>query len=85
MKPYTVVWDDSAVEELAEIWESAEDRTRITRASAQIEALLKSIGQQAGTEIHEGLRTLTVVPLRVVFSASVEDGLVTVYRVRLLP
>ncbi|MDZ4688618.1 MAG: hypothetical protein SH850_26390 [Planctomycetaceae bacterium] len=84
MKPFTLVWDELAIDELAEIWESAKDRRAITRASAQIDGLLKATGQQAGIEIQEGLRSLTVLPLRVIFTASAEDCLVTVYRVRLL-
>lgn len=70
MKPYTVVWDEAAVDELASIWDADADRRRVTRAAAQIDNLLKATGRQAGLELAEGLRTLTVLPLRIVFIAN---------------
>jgi hypothetical protein len=48
MKPFTVVWDEAAVDELAVVWDVASDRSRITRAAAHIDGLLQATGRQAG-------------------------------------
>jgi plasmid stabilization system protein ParE len=85
MKPYTVVWDDQAIDDLAEIWEHSSDRQRINFASHQIDGLLRAIGPQAGEAMAEGLRCLVVTPLRAVFAASAEDCLVQVFRLKELP
>ena len=81
MTRYTVVWVQSAEDELVEVWLAAEDRNAVTRATHVIDQELGSDASSKGEEISEGLRSLNVPPLRAIFTVSTKDRLAEVVRV----
>ena len=82
MTRYTVVWTQSAQDELAELWLMAQDRDAVTSAAHAIDQELTQDAPSKGQELHEGLRFLTISPLKVIFTASAEDRAVEVVRTR---
>jgi hypothetical protein len=85
MTRYIVTWIESAQEELAQIWIDAPDRQAVTAATHAIDKELVEDAATKGSELREGLRELTVPPLRVLFLVREEDRLVEVSKVRYLP
>ena len=85
MTRYIVTWVESAQEELAQIWIDASDRQAVTAATHAIDRELVEDAATKGSELREGLRELTVPPLRVLFLVREEDRLVEVSKVRYLP
>ena len=83
MTRYTVVWWQSADDELLRLWLDSPERSRIVDASGEIDKLLSAKADSIGEEIHEGLRVLEIEPLRVQFSVEVGDRIVRVWTVRL--
>ena len=81
MTPYTVVWVQSVEDELVEIWLAANDRNVITSATHLVDQELGTDADSKGENVAEGLRALTVPPLRVIFTVSTTDRLVEVVRV----
>ena len=84
MTRYTVVWVESAQSELASIWLSASNRNAVTVAADEIDRVLATDATDQGVNVSEGLRALFVQPLRVLFTASDEDRIAEVLRVRRL-
>jgi hypothetical protein len=80
---YTLIWWESADEELTRLWLASQERSRITEAAREIDRLLANQAGFIGDEVHEGLRALEVEPLRVQFSVDDDDRLVRVWTVRL--
>jgi hypothetical protein len=78
---YTVAWARSARDQLAAIWIEAPDRSAVTAAANEVDAVLTNDASTKGVELHEGLRVLFVSPLRVIFAVDDEDLLVEVLRV----
>ena len=81
MTRYTVAWVQSVEDELIEIWLGASDRNAITSATHAIDRELGSDAESKGEVLSEGLRSLNVPPLRVIFTVSTDDRLVEVVRV----
>ena len=83
MKPFTVLWRQTAVDQLAELWLTASDRVQVNGAVEAIDALLSTEPQGELThELAEGLRTVTVLPLRVIYAVQEPDCMVDVATVR---
>jgi hypothetical protein len=84
MSRYTVVWLESAQDELAELWTIARDRNAVTAAAHIIDVELSHDAATKGVEVSEGLRALSAPPLRILFTVDEGDRLVEVVRVRRL-
>jgi plasmid stabilization system protein ParE len=82
MTRYTVVWVDSAQDELAEIWIRTQDRNAVTAATSAIDQHLAVDAGAKGTELSEGLHAFHAAPLRVLFAVREDDRIVEVLRVR---
>lgn len=85
MTRYTVTWLKGAQNHLAQIWTDATDRQAITRAANTIDTELAADPENKGTPFAEGLKSLVIPPLYVLFSVSEPDRLVEVASVRLEP
>ena len=70
MTRYTVVWPQSSLDELADIWLNSSDRDAVTTAAHQIDRELAEDPATKGLHLSEGLRALYVQPLRVLFADS---------------
>ncbi len=81
MTRYTVVWVQSVEDELVEIWLAAQDRNAIAAATHAIDLELGTDADSKGDDVAEGLRSLNVPPLRIIFTVSKDDRLVEVVRV----
>jgi plasmid stabilization system protein ParE len=79
---FTVVWKPRAERQLAEIWDSAQDRGAVTRAADQMDAELKQQAETLG-ESREDLqsRILFNLPLAIAFRVHRDDLRVEVLRV----
>lgn len=82
MTRYTVIWVESAQNELAELWLNASDRNAVTTAANAIDQELGEDAPTKGTELSEGLRCLFSPPLKVIFTVREDDRIVEVLRVR---
>jgi hypothetical protein len=83
MTRYTVTWLEEAQDELAQIWTAAEERKQVTDAANAIDAELLYDAECKGQPLAEGLRTLCIPPLHVLFTVSVSDRLVEVSLLRI--
>ena len=81
MTRYTVVWVRSVEDELVEIWLADNDRNAITSATHAIDRELGVDADSKGEDLAEGLRSINIPPLRVIFTVSTDDRLVEVVRV----
>jgi plasmid stabilization system protein ParE len=80
---YTVRWTQSALEELADVWVSADatERVAINTAADQVDALLSNAPENEG-ESRAGNRRITfVAPLVLVFTVDSPHGIVRVLHV----
>jgi len=84
MTRYTVVWHDSTLDELAEIWVKARDRNAVTAAAHIIDVELSDDAETKGVEVSEGLRAFFAPPLRILFNVDEGDRLVEVACIRRL-
>ena len=82
MTRYTVVWVQSAQEELAELWLNAPDRSAVTTAAHAIGQELGEDAPVKGSELSEGLRSLFAPPLKAIFTVREDDRIAEVLRVR---
>jgi hypothetical protein len=82
MTRYTVTWLEGAQNQLAELWLEAADRIAVTDAANRSDRALAGDPQDKGSPVSEGLRSLVVPPLYVLFSVSEPDRLVEVASVR---
>jgi mRNA-degrading endonuclease RelE of RelBE toxin-antitoxin system len=82
---YTVDWLPDPLSALTAIWLRTADRKAITRAQATIDRLLATDPIRNGTPLSEGLHSLEVFPLRVVFEVDTTSRVVTVVSVGHLP
>lgn len=85
MTRYTVVWLPPAEDQLADIWVGAADRAAVTAASSEIDARLAIDPLTKGLAVSEGLRQITVPPLKAFFEVHPLDRLVEVTGVRQVP
>jgi hypothetical protein len=76
---YTVVYQPSALEELADLWLRAPDRQTVTNAANRIEQLLRIDADKRG-EPYDDDRVLIEKPLAAVFTVSPDDCLVTLLK-----
>ncbi len=77
----TVVWVESAQNELAELWLAGPDREAVTAATHAIDQELAVDPQIRGVELSEGMRAFFSPPLRVLYTVREEDRIVEVLRV----
>jgi len=82
MTRYTVSWLEGAQEHLAEVWLNAPNKQAVTDAANAIEVELARDADKKGMAVSEGLRTLHIPPLHVLFTVSEPDRLVEVVSVR---
>ena len=82
MTRYTVTWVGSAQQYLAQLYLDAQDPQAVTDAAHVIDLLLAKDPIAKGTHVQEGLYSLDVAPLRVLYSVSEPDRLVQVASVR---
>ncbi len=78
---FTVVWNPSALDELAEIWIQAADKQSVTQAANLIDYTLGNDPKQQG-EGNDEQRCWAVHPLFVQFRISKLDCLVKVIRIK---
>ncbi len=81
MTRFTVVWHADACDELARLWIGATDRRALRSAADAIDRELAVDAPLKGSGIPDGLRQLTVAPLRVLFAVSEADRMVRVLEV----
>jgi hypothetical protein len=74
---YTVINLPDAEDELARLWMAASDRDAVSRASNEIDAILRVFPLSRGYA-HGNSRILTIKPLTVVYTVSPEDCQVTI-------
>jgi hypothetical protein len=87
---YTVIWDDrssasSPTNDLARIWLDApngESKESINRAAHQLDVELREDAHAKGDPLSEGLRAITIPPLRFVFWVNEADRKAVVESVR---
>jgi hypothetical protein len=84
MTRYTVVWHQFALDELLRLWLSSSDRQSITNAADAIDRELSRSASKKGVLVDDDIRELFVVPLRVIFTVSEPDRLVTIAAVALI-
>ncbi len=82
MKGATVVWVESAEQELASIWMALPNRNKVTVATHEIDHALKRDPLNEGVELCEGLFTIERGPLRVIFEVLPDDKIVRVVKVK---
>jgi plasmid stabilization system protein ParE len=82
MSRFTVTWLRDVEGDLARIWVGAEDRRPVATAADSIDADLADDAGRKGASVREGLRSLCVPPLYVLFTVRDEDRIVEVVRVR---
>jgi hypothetical protein len=83
VKPFTVLWRQAAVDQLAELRLPGPDRVQVSGAVEAIDALLSTEPKGELThELVEGLRTITVLPRRVIYAIQEPDRIVDVATVR---
>lgn len=80
---YTVLWTTIAVDQLAELWLAAIDRSELNQAVFAIDATLSREPRSSlSLELTEGFWTITVLPLRVIYAVSEPDRTVEVATLR---
>ena len=81
MTRYTVVWHTDVRDELARLWIDAADRRAVRAAADAIDRELAVDALLKGNDIPDGLRQLTIAPLRVLLAVSEADRIVRVLEV----
>ena len=79
---YTVVWRQSAENELARLWADAENRCAVATAADLIDGALQFQPESAGESRSGAARILIVAPLVVTFDIVADDRLVRILSVR---
>lgn len=82
MKGSTVLWVESAEQELASIWMALPNRNKVTEATHEIDHALKRDALSEGVELCEGLYAIERGPLRVIFEILPDDKIVRVVKVK---
>ena len=82
MKGATVVWVESAEQELASIWMALPDRSKVAAATHEIDQALKRDPFSEGVVLCEGLYAIQRGPLRVIFEVLPDDKIVRVVKVK---
>jgi hypothetical protein len=79
---FTVVWPQSALDELADIWIASRDRDAVTKAANQIDRELADNPLAKGLALMEGLRSFYREPLRILFAIREDDRIVEILKVK---
>jgi mRNA-degrading endonuclease RelE of RelBE toxin-antitoxin system len=82
MKGPTVVWVESAEQELASIWLALPDRNKVSKATHQIDQALKRDAIGEGIKLCEGLYAIERPPLRALYEILSDDKVVRVLKVK---
>ncbi|MBC8114348.1 MAG: hypothetical protein H7062_08230 [Candidatus Saccharimonas sp.] len=82
MKPYTVVWPKSVLNDLTTLWLESTERDKMTHSAEQLHRWLSTRPEKSREE-REGLRRLVAPPLQILFHISEPDRLVQVDAVKL--
>ena len=79
---FTVVWTQSASDQLADTWMKADSlaRNEITKYVQNLDRHLRANADRLGESRELGVRILTDAPLGIEFQVSISDRLVTVVR-----
>lgn len=83
MARYTVVWNDEALNQLANSWLKVADKASINSAVREIDACLAIDPVTKGLHVMHGLYDLAAPPLRVLFTVSEPDRIARVVHVQL--
>lgn len=78
----TVVWTQEAMNQLAQVWLNAADRTAVTSAADRIDAHLKQSPDSTGVPYDDHTYLLIVRPLAVRYEFRAMDNLVVVVGLR---
>ena len=79
---YSIVWSESAEDELTDIWINAENQRSITNTCNEIENKLSKDPLQISVTLSEGLYAYQVDSLRIIFELQSEKHLVLILKVR---
>ena len=82
MTRYTVVWLESAIDDLARFWMKTVYKKQVTESADLADEYLATDAQHKGELLAEGLRAVTVGLLRLYFTVSEQDRLVVIAYVR---
>ncbi len=82
MTRYTVVWSSPALDQLAQLWLEAGERSAVNAAAQAIDRQLAADPDAKGEAVHEGLRAVVEPPLYALYTDSEPDRMVRVLRVR---
>lgn len=82
MTLYTVVWLESALDDLARLWVKTVHRQEIADAADLADDYLKTDAHLKGEHLAEGLRAITVGLLRLYFVVREADRLVEIAYVK---
>jgi plasmid stabilization system protein ParE len=78
---YVVEWTPSALQDLAEIWNTAADRSAVTAAANAIDAALARDALTQGESREGNVRILFIAPLAIFFTVDASSHLVRVHAV----
>jgi hypothetical protein len=77
---FTVVWDDAALNELAQVWMASPTRDAVTDAAGRVDLLLADDPDLQGQEFY-GDRLLSVPPIQIVCRVEPDDRIARVLAV----
>jgi hypothetical protein len=75
---YTVVWQPSAVNDLAAIWLAARNRAAVTAAADEFDRVLRHSPENLGDIRFDTVRTFVIHPLGIDFEVIEADRIVNV-------
>jgi len=84
MTRFTVVWEDGTESQLAEFWNDAANRGKVSEAADSIDHELATDAHHKGIDLSEGLRCLKHSPLAAYYSVELDDRMVKVWAIRLI-
>jgi hypothetical protein len=77
---FTVVWDDAALNDLAQVWMNSPVRADVRDAADRVDPLLANDPDQQGEEFY-GDRMVVIPPIQVVYRVEPDDRIVRVLSV----
>jgi hypothetical protein len=85
MSAFRLHWQPRALDDLADIWIKASDRSAVNMAVDLIEAQLAEDPMAWGTQLSEGLYQISIRPVRLLFTCNANQHIVKVLRARRWP
>jgi hypothetical protein len=85
MTSHTVEWTSTAEDQLADIWLRSSSPKAVTKAQADIDALLMRDPLRHGVEVREDLRKVAIPPLTVYYTVDAAQQRVEVSAVAYTP